>query len=234
MRKARTSLRLDVLKLLRRTGARLRGAARRLRVGHRGHGISEAVVLRELETIYTRTDPWSMNSPREQYRFAATNEILRRELLGSRQRFGSLLEIGCGEGHHALHLRPLCRHYTGIDLVGTAVARARARIPDGEFIVGELRDQPWIGEAERFDAVLACEVLSCFSDIPATLALMSRLGAACLVTWYDSASHLIERPLANLHGVQRTVLRYETTVWHVAWWQGAAARQRRSTAPGRP
>ena len=216
------TVQIEPLELARRIGDRLRRGLRRWRARSFGHGVSEPQTRARLETIYSQVDPWAMDSPREQHRFAVTNRILRRELLGERERVPALLEIGCGEGHQALHLRPLCERYTGIDVVEVAVARARARIPDGEFIVGDLRAQPWAHAVARYDVVTACEALFCFADIPGTLAIMSRIGRACLVTWHQPATHLMERPLAKLGGVHREIIRHEATTWHVAWWQGGA------------
>jgi SAM-dependent methyltransferase len=215
---------LEPMKLARRIGARLRRGLKRWRARSSGHGVPESVSRSRLETIYSQVDPWSMESPREQHRFATTNRILRRELLGARERVPALLEIGCGEGHQALHLRPLCERYTGIDVIEVAVARARARIPDGEFIVGDLRAQPWARESARYDIVTACETVFCFADIPGTLEIMSRIGRGCLATWHQPAAHLMERPLAKLRGVQREIIRHENITWHVAWWHGNGAQ----------
>jgi SAM-dependent methyltransferase len=217
------TVRIEPMDLARRIGDRLRRGLRRWRARSSGHGPPEAATRAKLETIYSRADPWAMESPREQHRFAVTNRILRRELLGERGAVPALLEIGCGEGHQALHLRSLCEHYTGIDVIEVAVARARARIPDGEFIVGDLRAQPWAFQTARYDIVTACEVLNCFADIPGTLEIMSRVGRACLVTWHQPAAHLLERPLAKLRGVQREIIRHENIMWHVAWWRGSGA-----------
>ena len=91
-------------------------------------------------------------------------------------RFGSLLEIGCGEGHQTEHLAALAGEITGLDVSEIAVERARKRLPDAEFRVGDIYAQPWIDERGRFELVTACEVIYYMSDIPRFLQTMDWLG----------------------------------------------------------
>jgi ubiquinone/menaquinone biosynthesis C-methylase UbiE len=51
-----------------------------------------------------------------------------------------LLEIGCGSGYYSEILAALAQSridYTGIDYSAAMIARARARYPDGNFVVGD-------------------------------------------------------------------------------------------------
>jgi SAM-dependent methyltransferase len=215
---------MNLLHWPRRLQAGLRNRLHRLWMRHHGHGMEPDALRREFESIYRNPDPWKMDSPREQFRFAETSRILREHLIGPSGRVGSLLEIGSGEGHQSLHLRRLCDRLTGIELVGQAVERARARVPDAEFIVGELRAQPWVDERERYDIITACEVLQAFADIPGALSIMSRLGRACLVTYHAPDAALMERQLSKIAGARRHNFRFENTVWHACWWRNAASR----------
>src|SRR6185295_2355062 len=203
--------------------ARLRDGLRhrlgRLAMRYRGHGIPESDVRAGMESIYRTPDPWGMDTPREQFRFRETDRILRTQLVGASGRVPALLEIGSGEGHQSIHLRARCERLTCIDVVGAAVERARTRVPDATFVVGNLRDQPWADAHARFDIVTACEVLYAFTDIPATLATMSRIGRACLVTWHAPAAALVDRPLARIENVSRASFAFEGTTWHAAWWR---------------
>jgi SAM-dependent methyltransferase len=203
------------LKLL----TRARSLMRRTRMRYAGHGMSRPEVLRGLERMYATPDPWNMSCAREQFRFTRTNEILRRELMASSRRAGSILEIGCGEGHQSEYLRRLCDRLSGIDIVPTAIERARRRGLDVEWILGHLEDQAWAKAGRRFDIVTACEVLYAVSDIPATLRLMSRLGDACLVTYFGGAAHAVERPLRAIRVEGRESFVFEYVCWTAVWWR---------------
>ncbi len=50
----------------------------------------------KLDRLYRVEDPWQMESAREQARFAWTSRLIAAHFAP----LGSILEIGCGEGHH--------------------------------------------------------------------------------------------------------------------------------------
>ncbi len=89
-----------------------------------------SVTLSNLRGLYADgDDPWNFaHSDYEQGKFAATREAL------SRQAYRCALELGCGNGALASHLAPLCAGYTGIDAIGKAIAAARRRVPEAEFV----------------------------------------------------------------------------------------------------
>ena len=72
-----------------------------------------------------------------------------------------VLEIGCGPGTDAAALAE-GRRYTGIDLSGVQLRHARARVPEGTFLHGDVFDVRL--PEDGFDAVVACYV---FNHIPA-------------------------------------------------------------------
>jgi predicted TPR repeat methyltransferase len=161
-----------------------------------------------------------MQTRREQFRFMETNRMIVRELAGAGGRFDSVLEIGCGEGHQSAYLKELCDDFVGIDVVEPAVQRARERLPDAEFICGELAAQPWIG-TRRFGLVTACEVLFYFPDVPAALTLMSRLGRNCIVTCFEPSLPFVEAALHAMPLMGRRRFRHRRTRWHAFWWRAA-------------
>ena len=154
-------------------------------------------------------------------RFAETNAVIEREL---GDHFGSLLEIGCGEGHQTEHLAALADRVTGLDVSATAIERARRRLPDAEFAVGDVHAQPWAEERGRFELVTACEVIYYMSDMPRFLRTMDRLGHACLVTYFAPAARKVAVHVDAMPGVERSSFHYGDVEWIAAWWPGAAAR----------
>ena len=172
-----------------------------------------------LDKLYALPDPWDMRSEREQSRFVQTNALIER-LAG---RVSSMLEIGCGEGHQSAHLRALCDRLDGIDVSERAVSRAHARVPDCRFGVGEVSRLPWTqAEGERYDLVVACEVLYYMGDIPATLRAMSRQGRACLVTFFCPSARVVAPHLTDLSGAQRGWLYHDPYAWLWAFWRTGA------------
>ncbi len=168
-----------------------------------------------LDLAYTVEDPWNMDSPTEQARFAATNRIIEREF----GRVGSLLELGCGEGHQSAHLAQLAGQSYGLDVSAKAIERARQRLPAAEFAATDLFGQPWGEQPGRFDLVTACEVLYYLADVEATLARMSQLGRACLVTIFAPAARRVGPHLERIPGLHKDWIWHGGTVWLVAWWR---------------
>jgi 2-polyprenyl-3-methyl-5-hydroxy-6-metoxy-1,4-benzoquinol methylase len=182
-------------------------------------GVAQADAHDRLDMAYKVRDPWRMESEQEQFRFAETNRILHRALIAPADRVGSILELGCGEGHQSEHLIQVCARLTGIDVSPTAIERARRRLPAAEFAAGDLFGQPWAGESKRFDVVTAFEVLYYIKDIPRTLEAMTRLGRACIVTYFGPAARRVEPALQGMPILGRESFRFGETDWQVAWWR---------------
>ena len=134
----------------------------------------------DLNRLYALPDPWDMESPTEQSRFAQTNAVLD-QLAG---RIGSILEVGSGEGHQSLYLSQLCERLYGFDVSERAVTRAQSELPQCHFGVGHLSALPWTLEPhEKYDLVVACEVLYYLRDVEAAVREMSRLGRRCFASF---------------------------------------------------
>jgi SAM-dependent methyltransferase len=169
-----------------------------------------------LNRFYAMEDPWELGSGRERVRFEQTNAVIE-ERLG---RVGTVLEIGCGEGHQSLHLARICDRLVGIDVSERAVARARTRVPDAEFLVGDLGS---LGQqTRRFDLVLACEVLYYVKDVPAAIARMSALGSACLVTFFCPSSRIVAPHLPPIPFADRGWIAGDSYAWLYALWRPEA------------
>jgi hypothetical protein len=116
-----------------------------------------------LDLAYKMPDPWHMASPQEQARFAETNAVIAREL---GEHFGSLLEIGCGEGHQTEHLAALADASPASTCRPPRSSGRARRLPDADFAAGDVHAQPWAEERGRFELVTACEVIYYMSDMP--------------------------------------------------------------------
>ena len=114
-----------------------------------------AIVREGYDRLDGRYRAWvteMLDGPRERF----LSEVLRLVPPGS-----DVLEVGCGPGTDAVALAE-GRRYTGIDLSGVQLAHARAAVPDGTFVHGDVFDAEL--EPASFDVVVALYV---FGHIPA-------------------------------------------------------------------
>lgn len=170
-----------------------------------------------LKRLYLLRDPWQMESDREQFRFRAMNDIIT----GQFGRLGTLLEMGCGEGHQTSHLQNVCKHIYGVDISGLAVARAKERVPQANLSVHDLLSCPeTLNGGKAFDLVVASEVLYYLKDdeMPAAVAKLKRLGKNCLVSYYDREIERLDGYFAPIPGCQSKDLEFSGTKWRVRWW----------------
>lgn len=169
------------------------------------------------DKLYHVSDPWQMESEREQRRFQETNRVIKDEL-GS---IGTLLEIGCGEGHQTEYLGRLCECLYGFDVSKTAVSRARQRCPEALLSVADIFSyQP---DIEKYDLVVACEVLYYIKDIPAALERMGKLGKKCLITYYQSGPCTLDPYLNNIENIKTRVINAGDTSWKIVWWDNTGS-----------
>ena len=167
-----------------------------------------------LNMLYMVNDPWRMESPQEQYRFTETNRIILKEF----KQVGSLLEIGCGEGHQSIHLKQICGHLTGLDMSARAVKRAKRRCPDCEFLVGDIFSQE-LDVRVPFDLVVACEVIYYMSEVPAALRRIQALGRNCFVTYYAGVMENLDPQALSLSGAVSEILEFNQSRWRAVWWR---------------
>jgi len=167
-----------------------------------------------LDLAYTVEDPWHMDSELERARFEATNQLIERAF----GRVGSVLELGCGEGHQTQYLARFSDEQYGIDVSPQAVERARLRLPSAHFAVADVFGQPWGNQSKRFDMVTACEVLYYLSDPAATIEHMRHLGRRGLVTFFAPAARRVGPHLERVPGLRKDWLYHGGTAWLAGWW----------------
>ena len=192
----------------------LRKVVRRAWMKRALQGTSASDNFSQLDRAYRLADPWNMESALEQARFQATAALLERNF----GRVPRLLEIGCGEGHQSRALAPWCEQLYGIDVSPIAIARAKQRMPQGQFAACDLFTRPWGDDHEPYDLVTACEVLYYMRDIPRVLHEMSRISRACLVTFFAPAARRVAPHLTEIVGLQQGWFYHGSTVWLACWW----------------
>lgn len=170
-----------------------------------------------LDLAYRIEDPWNMDSDLEQARFQATNGIILKTF----GHVGSLLELGCGEGHQTQHLARVSREQYAIDISPHAIERAKRRLPMVHFAAADVFNLPWDREGKRFDLVTACEMLYYLSDPAATIARMRTLGRNGLVTLFAPACGVLGPHLDSIPGLHKDWFHHGRTAWLVAWWRDA-------------
>lgn len=169
---------------------------------------------RRLDNLYRIRDPWEMEAESQRVRFRETNRLISTHF----GHIGSLLEVGCGEGHQTEQLLRICDQLVGVDVSARALQRARSRCPGASFLAADL----FAGDSgldRRFELVVACEVLYYVQDVPAALARLRQLGDACLLTYYHGPAEQLDQHVLSIPGVQSASIRYETSDWTVAWWR---------------
>lgn len=193
----------------------LRKARRRLWMKYALRGVGGNDNHSRLDLAYTVEDPWNMASELERARFEATNRIVER-VFG---RVGSVLEIGCGEGHQTEWLARLSDAQYGVDVSAQAIERARKRVPAAHFEACDLSGQPWGDAHHRFDLVTACEVLYYLRDPAQALQRMRHLGRNGLVTIFAPACGRIGPHLDAIPGLHKDWFHHGSTAWLVGWWR---------------
>lgn len=126
-----------------------------------------------------------------------------------------LMDFGCGEG---LLWERLARHgqlpsqIVGVDLRAEAIEEARRRFPDWEFACRPLEELVEAGD--RFDVVLASQVLEHLNEPDAAAAALCRLSSRWVVLTVPWEPYF---RLCNL-ARGRDIRRWGNHPEHVQWW----------------
>lgn len=95
-----------------------------------------------------------------------------RELLDARPK-GVLLDAACGTGRYAEYAASAGHQVVGVDTSPDMLARARTRVPDGEFILGDLTALPVDDDA--VDVVVCALALAHVPDLRPVFAEFARV-----------------------------------------------------------
>ena len=167
-----------------------------------------------MNRLYSFRDPWGLNTPGEHFRFQETARIIREKV---RPSFGSILEIGCGEGLQTEYFASMGGHIQGVDPSENAIQRARRRgIGNASFEIGDLLAIQRRFE-QRFDLVTACEVLYYLTDFEQAYQILNRLGRACVVTYYRGVFERLDSFFRDKLVASETI-RGATCEWRLVYW----------------
>ncbi len=128
------------------------------------------------ERLFQRVeDPWNFRrSPYERGR-------LERLLLAAQKVTPkSVLEVGCAEGVFTERLLQISDEVVGLDVSETALERARARNPGGDFRLARFEE---FETDRKFDLAVCAETLYLFEDVPAALSRLNRVARHVLLSY---------------------------------------------------
>lgn len=178
-------------------------------------GTSFSGSYKKLRGLYLQADPWQMSSDKEQHRFIETN----RMLANLAPKYGSILELGCGEGHQSEHLAKLTNSLFGLDVSEKAVERARKRCVEGTFAAAELERLEEAFGARSYDLITACEVLYYLPEIPAAIEMLKSKTDLIFVSNYKERAEKMSQYFPDIEWHRLDDITYEDTVWECRYWQ---------------
>jgi 2-polyprenyl-3-methyl-5-hydroxy-6-metoxy-1,4-benzoquinol methylase len=164
---------------------------------------------------YCVKDPWGLDNPNEHFRFKETARVIS-EQIGNR--FGSILEIGCGEALQTEYLSPLGDRILGIDPSPHAITRAKQRsIPNADFQVSDLYSYENT-HRQAFSLVTACEVIYYLEDTKKAYEKLSELGETCVVTYYQGVAERLDSFFRDKE-VHSHYIDVGSARWRLIWWR---------------
>jgi SAM-dependent methyltransferase len=169
---------------------------------------------------------WSSTYDTDPNRTRDLDAAVTRELLGG-ERYGRILEIGCGTGKNTEFLARICDDLRALDLSPEMIGRAREKVPMSNvtFALADLT-APWPCEESSMDLIACNLVLEHIQDLPPVFAEACR-KLAQRGRLFISELH----PFRQYQGTKATFTRGDETVeiaahiHHISDFLGAADRQ---------
>lgn len=125
--------------------------------------------MRFFDLAYEGTPPWDIGRPQ-----AAVVRLAGRGAIA-----GSVLDMGCGTGEHALFLAARGHDVVGVDLSERAIERARAKARErgieARFLVSDALEVDWLGRT--FDTAIDVGLFHTLADGERTAYARSLHGA---------------------------------------------------------
>jgi SAM-dependent methyltransferase len=135
----------------------------------------------DFDEMYRREDVEGYDSWHQEILDTPSRRVTLALLAG--REWASVLDFGCGKGAFTSLLKTDTNRVVGVDASEAAIAKAAARDPRIDFrVLGADGFDQFRGE--RFELVLAMEVLSYLEDWRAALEALARLGEHLFVTLY--------------------------------------------------
>lgn len=172
-----------------------------------------------LDGLYRMPDPWNLSSPKEQARFGWTNDMILQRI----GRPDSVLELGCGEGHHSEWLARIAGTLTGLEISDRAARRARKRVAAADIRVGRAEDAAALFADRRFDCIVACEVLYYSADIPGIIASLQDIGDAIFVSNYQARAIAMRHHFTGSGWSRLPDFESGGIIWEAHFWRRPVA-----------
>lgn len=172
------------------------------------------------DRLHLVEDPYKLGSKRELLRFEQTNAMIARTCPD----LANILEVGSGEGIQTQYLARLCSTIIGIEVSARAAARARARMPDTEFLVGPGEDVIALVGDRPIDLAVVCEILYLTPNAGQIISDLQRIADRIIVTNYYKRAPSVAQYLTG-DGWQRLddISAEGMTWWCYLWNKPAAA-----------
>ena len=169
----------------------------------------------KLNLLYLIPDPWDMESEAQQYRFDETNRLIEEQF----GRVGTILEVGCGEGHQSVFLRKHCERLIGVDVSKSALRRAQRRCPEASFIEWDICHSAVPAELPQVDLVVACEVLYYLPDTRRVLERLHSVAKAGVITYTSVRTEYLDPFTSEIPGVSSGRIELNPSRWwRTVWW----------------
>jgi SAM-dependent methyltransferase len=129
---------------------------------------------------------------------------------------GAAVDVACGTGRHSLHLAARGHRVIGVDGSPDMLAVARAKLPEGDWRLGDLHDLP-VGDACA-DLVVCALALTHVPDLAPVFAEFARIlrpGGHLVVSDARSLVEGIGRPMLGRDAQGRPIL--------MRWWDHRAS-----------
>ena len=182
----------------------------------------------KLNWLYLMPDPWDMESEAQQFRFEETNRLIERQF----GHVGTILELGCGEGHQSVFLRRHCDRLFGTDISQSALQRARRRCPDATFLHWDICKEDVPAELPHVDLVVACEMLYYLPETRKVLEKLRAIASQGLITYASTRAEYLDTFASEIPGMSSDRIELNPSRWwRAAWWFSGRSQPEMSIAP---